>query len=891
MTPIGSFSAIRLGEATDRSRQPRRTGDRDHLVLAQRLQQGVRDPVDRLGRSPCDDPQPVALVVQLECPPADLLLLLGTVEDRWVEPTGSLDAVVLADVRPLEHHAVALAPSAVGGDELVVPRRADVLGVRDTDGRVVDGELLAAGSLPDRLDRLLLAELRLLLEAARIDRLGAALPALGLQRPAGTLRSLDPEELLGQLLHSRIAGGHVARAVVAGVVADVSTLELDVADRLTDREDGELDQAQQLRALLQGAVGRRVLPEDLEQLVAIAEQLPGADLLLRVAEQVLLADAAYEVGVLVAEARVLERLVAAHLLVAGRDVDVGELGGVVVVAAVDVRVDATDRVDRLLEALEVDVDHVVDREAGQPLDRVRGELRAADRVGGVELVDAVARDLDLEVARQRHHRRRLLLRIEAHEDDRVGTLTGTGAAVGRVVGALVGAEQEDRLRLAREGLGDAVPELEILRAVERVDDLVDLVKRGDRSRRRRREDDQERAEQQPLPDAGARAVVVGRHLGDPEVPLAPMLGDRLDELDQRVAVATERVDRHPLLGAVVAVALRAELDPRHAGLDERDHVRGAVAPDGDALLERRHFAHGVGEQLHVRVVAVDDDRLAVEDPRDPRALDRLDGREDLVGVLAGQVAQVDLEHAVVGHAVHRVAAGDPSEADRRTVEEVGGLARERQGLDAAEDVDRLEDGVVAEPRGRSVRGAAVNLDPHREHALRLDADVEVGRLAGDREVTDVALLDDVVRGALALLLVGLLVRHADEVDLDGVLAGEPAGGGHHRREAALHVVGAAPVEAVAVDARLELLRVAGDDVDVAVQDHRRAFLRSHGRREHGPSVVQLAGHLDVVRLEPPLGEGRGSVHALEGRRVVGDQALGEGALVHPGQDRDWTGTA
>ncbi len=44
----------------------------------------------------------------------------------------------------------------------------------------------------------------------------------------------------------------------------------------------------------------------------------------------------------------------------------------------------------------------------------------------------------------------------------------------------------------------------------------------------------------------------------------------------------------------------------------------------------------------------------------------------------------------------------------------------------------------------------------------------------------------------------------------------------HRRQAALHVVGAAADQPVALDARLELLRAPGHDVEVPVQDDQRA---------------------------------------------------------------------
>ena len=119
----------------------------------------------------------------------------------------------------------------------------------------------------------------------------------------------------------------------------------------------------------------------------------------------------------------------------------------------------------------------------------------------------------------------------------------------------------------------------------------------------------------------------------------------------------------------------------------------------------------------------------------------------------------------------------------------------------------------------------VDLDPHREHALGLDADVQVGGLAGDREVADVALLDEVV-GAALLDLLGLLVGDADEVHAHALLRGQVVERAHHRREAALHVVGAAAVEAVALDARLELLRARRAPRRGARADDRRAARRA-----------------------------------------------------------------
>jgi hypothetical protein len=47
------------------------------------------------------------------------------------------------------------------------------------------------------------------------------------------------------------------------------------------------------------------------------------------------------------------------------------------------------------------------------------------------------------------------------------------------------------------------------------------------------------------------------------------------------------------------------------------------------------------------------------------------------GVLVGQVADVDVDDASVGHLVERVAAEDPPQVDRRPVEELGAVFGKR----------------------------------------------------------------------------------------------------------------------------------------------------------------------------------------------------------------------
>jgi hypothetical protein len=145
-------------------------------------------------------------------------------------------------------------------------------------------------------------------------------------------------------------------------------------------------------------------------------------LALHLAQEHLLPHDAREVAVLVvAEAHKGERLVAVQNLVARLDVDRSVVchGGVVVVAMIDHEVGPTQLVDDLDEAFEVDVDEVVDGNAEQLLDRLDGQLGAAQGVGRVDLVQAEAGDVDPQVARHGEHRDAVGLRIETHDHERV----------------------------------------------------------------------------------------------------------------------------------------------------------------------------------------------------------------------------------------------------------------------------------------------------------------------------------------------------------------------------------------------------------------------------------------------------------------------------------------
>src|SRR5205807_2666901 len=101
---------------------------------------------------------------------------------------------------------------------------------------------------------------------------------------------------------------------------------------------------------------------------------------------------AVQVAVRVAEAHEVEGGTTRQLLVTRLEVD-GRVpvrtAPVVEVAAVDVHPDAAEGVDDLLEPVEVDRDQVVDREAGQLLDREQTADSAAEVVGGVDLVQPV----------------------------------------------------------------------------------------------------------------------------------------------------------------------------------------------------------------------------------------------------------------------------------------------------------------------------------------------------------------------------------------------------------------------------------------------------------------------------------------------------------------------
>src|SRR5712691_7916176 len=92
ITPIGSRAAL-MSRGNLLTESGERPGDGDHLLVAQRLKQRVRDPIHGAGGLPRDQAQPAAVVVELELAADHLHLVVGAVEDRRVHPVGALDAV------------------------------------------------------------------------------------------------------------------------------------------------------------------------------------------------------------------------------------------------------------------------------------------------------------------------------------------------------------------------------------------------------------------------------------------------------------------------------------------------------------------------------------------------------------------------------------------------------------------------------------------------------------------------------------------------------------------------------------------------------------------------------------------------------------------------------
>src|SRR3954451_7240930 len=136
-------ACVRTGRRLERrsaAEAGQRAGDREHLLVRQRSQQRVRDPVDRVALAPGDQAQPRAVVVELVRPPVQGLRAVGLAQDRRVGPVHALDAVVVARLVETDHHAVGAVLAAVEVAQPVDARRLDVLAADGDVLRVVDRE-------------------------------------------------------------------------------------------------------------------------------------------------------------------------------------------------------------------------------------------------------------------------------------------------------------------------------------------------------------------------------------------------------------------------------------------------------------------------------------------------------------------------------------------------------------------------------------------------------------------------------------------------------------------------------------------------------------------------------------------------------------------------------
>ena len=137
-----------------------------------------------------------------------------------------------------------------------------------------------------------------------------------------------------------------------------------------------------------------------------------------------------------------ERLLAVEAMAAG-GVDL-QTGFLVLGRCREVDGHRADRVDDLLEAGEVDLQVVVDRDVEVLLDRLDDALRTAVE-RGVELRAAQAGDLHPQVARERHQQPGVGVRVDVGDHDRVGALTRLLGRVPEV--RLVGRVLDERARV------------------------------------------------------------------------------------------------------------------------------------------------------------------------------------------------------------------------------------------------------------------------------------------------------------------------------------------------------------------------------------------------------------------------------------------------------------
>ena len=217
----------------------------------------------------------------------------------------------------------------------------------------------------------------------------------------------------------------VVRSLAPGQIGDLGLEEM--PGRQVACEAGVAGKEPERQVVAAAETDLHVVADSADEPRNVADREGAGELLLHRLDEQLLPRDPVDVRVGVPEADEVERRAAGQALVARLEIDLRVPVGtalVVEVAAVDVHPDAAEDVDDLLEAAEVDRHQVVHRQAGQRLHRRQAAGSAAERVGGVDLVQsqvALARalDVDLEVAREGQHRDRVRARVGAEQHHRV----------------------------------------------------------------------------------------------------------------------------------------------------------------------------------------------------------------------------------------------------------------------------------------------------------------------------------------------------------------------------------------------------------------------------------------------------------------------------------------
>ena len=217
---------------------------------------------------------------------------------------------------------------------------------------------------------------------------------------------------------------------------------------------------------------------------------------------------------------VVERGGAVEGVAAGLEVEGDELETAVRVSGrrVDVDGDTTHGVDDALEALEVDLEVVVDGNVEVLLERVDHPLRPAAGVGVERSVDLLLPEpghLDGQVARERDQEPRLLLGIDVDHHERVRPLTAAGSRVAERRPFLGRLHLGARIRPDEEEVG-RLPGIGVLRGLDlHPGDLVDLPVDERVHAHHATQDERDRHRQRhgeaPEQDAGERACHRRRH--------------------------------------------------------------------------------------------------------------------------------------------------------------------------------------------------------------------------------------------------------------------------------------------------------------------------------------------------------------------------------------------